>query len=231
MLASLSHADYIACMNTTEHVLDLSKYEAQLQFLQINPATRIVGSIGRMVAAQEIVGRPFLEFEDRKVARLATDGMTDIDVLGVPDEMVAHARLLGEPNVDNRAFADTDVTVAHEDDVWYLRSSEADFEERLNPELMESVRGRIDEVDIVTIPLLTHIALHNLRRRDARKDQLTTTTMNYLLHTEALRRQEIPKISTENLRPFLRLQTELRVQQLLHGDNGRHSGARHSGES
>lgn len=204
----------VGMLNRTEELFDVSFYEAQLKVLQEDPSTRIVGSIGRMLACQEILGRPFQEFEDRVAAGVNRGRISDIDVLGTSPRTIAEARYAGDASIDSRAFFDIDVTIANEEDKWYLRSIETDFEAPISTKLMEPVRGKVLGVEVVTVPLLTHRALHTLRESNTRKDRLTSNTIGYLLHTVALENQSIPRLNSEDLRPFQQLQTRL---QLLRG--------------
>ncbi|MBP7767093.1 hypothetical protein KA068_01045 [Candidatus Saccharibacteria bacterium] len=214
----------------TELSFDLSFYEPQLQVLQGDPTTRVVGSLGRMVACQEILGRPFQEFEDSQVAGIGIDRVSDIDVLGVSPDILSAARTAGDAAVDDLAFHDTDVSIEIENGVWLLRSADTDFEAPINTRLMEPVLGVIAGVEIVTLPILTHKTLRSLRERGTRKDRLTEDTIGYLLHTIARETGVIPRLDVDDLRPFQQLQT--RLQLLRHtstSGNTRHSTSdRHS---
>lgn len=211
-------------IHPSELSIDLSPYEAQLNLLQQDPATRIVGSLGRMVACQEVVGRPFQEFEDRRIEGLLSDGPSDIDVLGTSLEVVRSAQTAGRFAIDDQAFRDSDVTLEYREG-WTLRSSDVDFSADIDDRAMRPVRGVIQGVEIVTVPLLTHKALHLLRERHNRKDQLTSNTISYLLHQQALHDGVIPR--DDLLKPFAELQMRLSLLRLAEDDaDARHSGKR-----
>src|SRR5688572_12233513 len=106
-------------LNTSEAPIDLSLYEAQLGVLQTDPNTRTVGSLGRMIAAQQVVGNPFQEFDDRIMGELTSARISDIDVLGTSPDIIVDARALGEATIDDLAFRDSDVSIECEDDIWY----------------------------------------------------------------------------------------------------------------
>lgn len=194
---------------SAEVVIDVSFYESQLQVLQADPNTRVVGSLGRMVACQDVLGRPFQEFRDRQMAGINTDRVSDIDVLGTAPDIVLAAQGAGEARVDEMAFRDTDVAIENEDGIWLVRSAETGFEAPLKPELMEPVVGVVAGVEIVTVPLLTHWVLHLLRDPGSQKDRLTEQTLGCLLHTVAKQTGVIPRIDAEAMQSFEQLTNRL----------------------
>lgn len=214
-------------MLNPEAPIDISFYAEQLSALQTDPNTRIVGSIGRMVASQQTVGTPFTEFDDRVVARLDTTRVSDIDVLGTRPDLVIAARNLCEASIDDLAFRDSDVTLENEDGLWVLKSTDVDFEEVIDSEVMEPVSAEVEGIEIVTVPLQTHIALHGLRERNDKKDRLTEASLRYLHNIEY--RNVGSRVSELKYVPFIELGAVLRALQRQQALTGRHSeGGRHS---
>jgi hypothetical protein len=219
----------LVMINLSEAPLDISFYEAQLGALQTDPNTRIVGSIGRMVASQQIVSTPFTEFDDRAVVGLDTTRVSDIDVLGTDPGLIAKARAMGQASIDDLAFRDSDVSLERKDGLWILKSSDADFEEPINPDVMEAVSAEVEGVKVVTVPLQTHIALHGLRERNHKKDRLTENTLRYLQHTDYRRSGGVHTIDVRKYTPFTELGIRLRVLQRQRAPTDRHSSeSRHS---
>ncbi len=228
MLACNQTGIYIAGMAIRETLVDLSVYTDQIEILQRDPHTRIMGSVGRMVLAKQAIDDPYREFRDRDAAGLAL-GISDLDVLGASSDTLELACAVEDGVlVDSQAFDDTDVSVRYKDDAWHLISHETDFDEEIHKELMAPVVETVQGIEIVTVPFLTHRLLHTLRERDTRKDKLTESFLGYLVHQTALDLGHIPKVDQAHARPFFNLQWLLRNRPV--SDDNRHSGRHSSSE-
>ena len=208
--------------------IDLSLYAEQLRLLQEDSNTRIVGSIGRMVSSLLAVGMPYAEFDDRIAAGLHTTRISDIDVVGARQDALVAARNVGEAVVDNRAFGDSDVAVECRDGLWVLKSSDVEFEEELHPGVMNAIAAEVEGIEIVTVPLQTHLALHTLRPRNATKDNLTEKTLRYLLHSDKLDSGGLGRIDERSFLPFMRLSLRLRQRNESSTDRHSYDDERHS---
>lgn len=211
-----------------EQLLDLVPYAEQLSVLQEDPNTRIVGSIGRMVAGKQVIRDPYIEFDDRERAGLRHDEASDLDVLGTSSYAVAIASAAGSIPIDTRAFSDTDVLIRHEAGRWQLVSKDVEFEATIHPKLMEPIVDTIQGITIVTVPLQTHSLLHGLRARNSQKDRYTEATLGYLMHQANLIEGYIPSVSKDDLRPFTELAWLLRcnlagIDTHHSSDDNRHS--------
>lgn len=183
-----------------------------------------------MVIAQKAVNNPYVEFHNRVEAGLRIGG-SDLDVLGASDAIIEAATVAGNVFIDTQAFDDTDVSIRNRDGAWYLHSHEVGFDEPIHAQLMEPVKGSVEGIDIVTVPLLTHQLMHRLRKRNARKDRITDSCIGYLIHQTTLSLDYIPPANPNHTKPFLKLAWELRHRPKLDterhsqedGDNDRHS--------
>jgi hypothetical protein len=162
----------------------LAIYEEALTVIQAEPSARVVGSLGRMVACQQILGDPFLEFRmrtSRGYRSSASRRLPDIDLIGVTDEFTAD---LGEqfPHItfDNTSFNRKDISVKFNEKGWHLVSERMGINREITDRLMAPNVGKVGDVEIVTLPVVTQVQLHTVRNQIHLKDRIAQDLFGHL---------------------------------------------------
>ena len=158
-------------MHYESHIHTPDSLQDQLDTIQSrNIDTRIVGSLGRSVLFGMLANNPELEYESRNQNPLYdhTGQARDIDVIGVSSTAET-----GSYPVDAIAFDNKEVSVWKEGSDWWLKSENKNFAEQLHPDVIAPVQGTgALDLDTVTVPLQTHIALTLARGVPRKKDDV-----------------------------------------------------------
>lgn len=164
--------------------------------LDTTPDTRIVGSLGRAVHHNLAYDDAYREFSAREENPYHVRALArDIDIV-TPSTDIAPAVF----PIDSDAFRNSEVSIEHDGDTWWLTSPERNFAEPLHPDVMRPISGQtIDHIPIITIPWETHLALTSARGPLRSKDKLSAN----LLHETG--RQLGTTVQSRHLRPFEQL--------------------------
>ena len=198
-------------MTSGEAFVDLTGFGPQLEALQRDPNTRIVGSLGRMAAMQAAIHDPYLELRDMESVGITSRKPLSIDVLGTKRAVITLARLSGNTTIDGDCFDNPQASIRHEPDGWHLKSTVIKFDKLINPHLMQPLRVSMQDITVVTVPLLTHRLLHKLRSTDSEQDQMLDLSMGYALHKVAQTSGNVPKVDRAAARPFKELALRLNI--------------------
>ena len=139
-----------------------------------SPDARIVGSLGRAVHHNLAHGDAYREFSARKESPYHVRALArDIDIV-TPNTDITPAVF----PIDSDAFRNSEVSIEHDGDTWWLTSPERNFAESLRPDVMRPISGRtIDHIPIITIPWETHLALTSARGPMRSKDKLSASLL------------------------------------------------------
>lgn len=183
---------------TKNETVDYRVLEVDLAVLQSeNPRFRLVGSLGRAVHHNTALGNPYREYEARNQHPLySPTGLRDIDTIGLsvsPDVTFP---------VDTAAHThNSQVIILPDGDDWWLISQERNFAEQLHADAMQPINGTtIGDINTVTIPWQTQLALTRSRGFPRKKDRLS---MDLLERTG--KDTPLPELPGELLAPFERL--------------------------
>jgi hypothetical protein len=175
----------------------------QIARIQTNPDALVVGSLGRSVVYQQLVGDPDYEYLRRGEAPLhAGHAPRDIDIIGA--EMPAEAAE-GPFKIDTLCFSNFYVSLSRPTPggPLLLASQRLGFCEEVDESVVQPVTGTGTlGIEITTVPAQTHRALFGLQGRLRKKDERTRALLD-----ERLADQRSLPVNPRHYEPFDRLRT------------------------
>lgn len=131
----------------------------------------VIGSLGRAVAYNQLLGDPDFEFNARSQTPLV-DGNAprDIDLLSTEREAAKLGPYLVEPSV----FDNPLVSIIREGEDWWCISELAGFAELVHPAVMEPLEGlTVFDIECTSLPPQTQVALFGLKGAMRVQDRMT----------------------------------------------------------
>ncbi len=152
----------------TTHTAEALASEASRLYTDY-PDTRVVGSLGRSVIFNELLGDPIYEFRSRGQDVLGVAGRArDIDIItSGPSALEDYDPF----EVETTGFSNSYIKFLCEGGDWFVVSDHHSFAEPLRPEVMEPVQGKgVLGIEFITLPAQTLLATYGLKGQLRNKD-------------------------------------------------------------